>query len=306
MPIRLASISPGRVRCLIGPAKPDYGEADRLQWSGARIAPMGVGEVLASGVYLARRNFGPLAVVTAWGAVPSYAAIDIASAMVQSSRVSLIALGGILAILGLIGLGLISAAVTIACARLLHPTDDLNRLDATDVYAHAALRLWPLVLLLLVWALLAGPFMVLLPVGIYVSIRWAVAFMAIVLDGDGAIESLRRSWAMTRSAWWHTAIVVLVGTLVTATLGFAVSSVAGAAVSLVDYGSGPPPVVGALSTAGKSLALIATEPFSAAIMVVLYYELASRSGSLSPVPGAAAPEQDPPPLLLPPSSRRAT
>ena len=203
---------------------------------------MSMGGVLAVGVYLARRNFGRLAGVTAWGAIPSYAAIDIASAMAQSSRTSLVALGVILAILGLTGLVLLSAAVTIGCARLLQPTDGHDRLDAGDLYTHAALRLWPLVLLLLVWIFLAVPFVILLPIGIYVGVRWAMSFTSVVLDGDGAIESLRRSWAITRGAWWHTAIVVLVGTLVTAILGFALSSVAGALVALVGDGSAPRPL----------------------------------------------------------------
>lgn len=248
-----------------------------MQQPGIVIAPMGIGEVLDAGIGLAKRNFRTLAIITAWGAIPSYAAIDIAGAMVQSARTSLVVLGVILAILGFIGLGLLSAAITIGCARLIEPAKGQEHLDPMELYALSALRLWPLALLVLVWGLLATPFVILLPLGIYIAVRWAMSYTAVVIEGAGPLESLRRSWAMTRGGWWHTAIVVVAGTLITAILGFVLSGLTGAAVGIVGAATGIQALAGALSIAGKSLSLVATEPFSAGIMVVLYYELRARS-----------------------------
>ena len=248
-----------------------------MQRTAIVIAPMGIGEVLDAGFSLARRNFRTLATITAWGAVPSYVAINIAGSLIESSRVSLVVLGVVLFVLGAVGFALLTGAVVVACARLIQPAAEPDSLHPAELYSLAAVRLLPIFLLVLVWALAAVPLVIALPLGIFVFIRWSMAYVAVLVEGAGPLESLRRSWAMTHHAWWHTAVVVVAGSLITGILSGVLSGLVGVVAGVLLLTTGSQVLMGALTIAGQSVALIALEPFSAAIGVVLYYELRARS-----------------------------
>lgn len=248
-----------------------------MQRTAIVIAPMGIGEVLDAGFSLARGNFRTLATMTAWGAVPSYAAITIAGSLIQSSRISLVVLGVVLFVLGGVGMALLTAAVVMACARLVQPSEGTDSLHPAELYSLAAVRLLPVFLLAFVWALVAVPLIILFPLGIFVFIRWSMAYVAILVEGAGPLESMRRSWAITRGAWWHTAVVVVAGSLITGILSGVLSGLVGVIAGVLLVITGSQALAGALTVAGQSLGAIALEPFSAAIGVVLYYELRARS-----------------------------
>src|SRR5439155_24851117 len=146
---------------------------------------MGIGEVLDAGFTLARRNFRSLATTTAWGAIPSYAAINIGGALVRSTHASMVALGVILTILGFVGVAILTAAVVLGCAQLIKPVEGDEQLNHGGLYVLAIFRFLPVLALGFIWIVAAIPLMIVLPLGIYVFVRWVVAYVIVVIEGTG-------------------------------------------------------------------------------------------------------------------------
>ena len=109
----------------------------------------------------------------------------------------------------------------------------------------------------------------------YLSARWLVAEVALMADGTGPLESLRRSWNLSRDYVLRAAgylillsiVMGLVGGLVGALVYFAVAAVAPA----VDqsWNSG-------LNSAVSNLLSIITTPFYISAVVLYYYDLRVR------------------------------
>jgi hypothetical protein len=109
--------------------------------------------------------------------------------------------------LALLGLGLVQAAV--ACALLA--IDAGRRITAVSAYAQAFKRLRPLLgaigLFVLVWvALTTTTFLI--PVAIWLAIRWCLLAPVVELEELGGRDALRRSRELTRGRWWRTASLV--------------------------------------------------------------------------------------------------
>jgi Membrane domain of glycerophosphoryl diester phosphodiesterase len=238
---------------------------------------MGVGEVLDAGFTMARRNYKTLATIAAWGVIPSYAAFAISGALSAGPRASLMALSVILSLLGFVGLTLEEIALALGCARLITPEKGEEQITSAELYGLAVFRLWPVFLLYVVSGLLAVPLVILFPLGIYLFGRWAISFVAVLVEPVGPLEALRRSWDLTRGSWWHTSIVFLAGSLIGAILTYVPMLVfmgIGAGLSAI---TGFEPLNGLVTTVASSIALIVAAPFSTAIFVVLYFELRARS-----------------------------
>ncbi len=107
--------------------------------------------------------------------------------------------------------------------------------------------------------------------------RWAVSYAVICLEPVGPIESLRRSWHMTRGAWWHTTLTVVAGTLITGIVSFVLASVISAVAGIITGLTGSQALGTFLTLLANGIPSLVVQPFSAAIMVVLYYELRARS-----------------------------
>ena len=109
--------------------------------------------------------------------------------------------------LALLGLALVQAAT--ACALL--EIDAGRRVTAVSAYAAAFKRLRPLLaaigLFVLVWTLLTTTTF-LLPVAIWLAIRWCLLAPVAELEGRGGRDVLRRSRELTRGRWWRTASLV--------------------------------------------------------------------------------------------------
>jgi hypothetical protein len=105
----------------------------------------------------------------------------------------------------LLGLGLVQAAV--ACALL--ELDAGRRITAVSAYAEAFKRVRPLLraigLFVLVWVVLTTTTF-LIPVAIWLAIRWCL--LAPIVELEGRRDALRRSRELTRGRWWRTASLV--------------------------------------------------------------------------------------------------
>jgi hypothetical protein len=228
---------------------------------------MGVGEVLDNGFRLARQNYRLLATTTAYAVAPAFVIGAILDLVVRVPSIGSVAI--------VIGELLAWLALVFACSHLIAPTGLVGELQPGPLYRLARAR----VLRTIVWGVVVGvisiPLAILFPLGIYVWTRWSVSLMGVVIEGDGPIESLRRSWRLTRRAWWHTLGVFVVSGLIIGIASAVVSGIFGAIGAVLTL-TGSAAVGGVFSIFGSSLATIFVTPFSVAISVVLYYELRAR------------------------------
>jgi hypothetical protein len=252
---------------------------------GVVIAPMGIGQVLDGGFTLARRNFRLLATIAAWGLIPGYSLQVLLNLGTYSGGPS--GLG----MLGGFGAGLISwiasmlagIAVITACSELVVPSG-LGRPTTGRSYREAVSRIPSYLLLGIVAALAMIPLVLLIvtiPLAIYIGIRWAPAWIAVVAERTGPIAALSRGWNLTHHSWWHTAMVLLLAGIAlwiieAVILGVVVGGTV-AALGLAIGSERGLPLFAVLVTIGSSLVRVVVEPFGAAIGVVLYYELRARA-----------------------------
>lgn len=116
-------------------------------------------------------------------------------------------------------------------------------------------------LLLAACAVMLGMLALIVP-GIYLSVRLYVAVPAVVVEGAGSVEALRRSWALTAERFWHVLGVVLLTALLVLGLSVAVDLV----VTWSGLAEGPWFVTGLVDGLISSFVL----PFGIAVVLVVY------------------------------------
>jgi hypothetical protein len=130
--------------------------------------------------------------------------------------------------LALLGLALVQAATVCALIRL----DEGNKVGPLEAYRLALRRVRPLVgaaaVLVGVWTVLTTT-AILIPVAIWLAVRWSLLAQAVELEGLSAGAALRRSARLVRGRWLRTASLVGVG----AALALAAGPFVGALLILV-------------------------------------------------------------------------
>ena len=120
--------------------------------------------------------------------------------------------------LALLGLGLVQAAT--ACA--LREIDAGRRVTAVSAYAEAFERVRPLLraigLFVLAWVVLTTTTF-LIPVAIWLAIRWCLLAPIVELEERGGRDALRRSRELVRGRWWRTASLVGLSAAISLGLG---------------------------------------------------------------------------------------
>ena len=120
--------------------------------------------------------------------------------------------------LALLGLGLVQAAT--ACA--LVEIDEGRDVSAVGAYRLAARRLRPLIRAILIWVavwVVLTTTVVLIPVAIWLAIRWCLLAPVVELEGDRPYASLRRSGQLVRRRWIRVGSLVGVSAVIALTLG---------------------------------------------------------------------------------------
>lgn len=257
--------------------------------AGIVIRPMGVGEVLDVGFNLARRNYGRLLLIAAWALVPAFTLSALLTVVAQQALLAgvesgqmgefLAGLRNFLAggiIVGLLS-ALANAAVAAACGRLIQPTGDPADLSAARLYARAFRRLLPLVGGAILFLLTMIPLVLLLPLAVYVLVRWWLWWCAVLIEDVGPVAALGRSWRLTRGSWWHSFAILLASSLIVAVLSSVVSGIFDLAGRFVFLIVNSPAVLVLSSFVGSLVGSAIATPPSVAILVVLYYELRART-----------------------------
>jgi hypothetical protein len=247
------------------------------------IGPMGVGELVDRGLTLARRRFRYLAGIGAWGVVLSnllYVLFSLPTMFAEAGGGASdadFATTGVGLLLSSVCYVLASTAIAIACAGLVDPASAATPVTTDAAYRQAAQRFLPLLGLLMLFGLVLIPFAIVLPLGIYVLVRGAAVANAVIIDGFGPWPALRRSWELTRNAWWHTALVLALGGLAISLLEMAPSLLLTVAAEETGLAMQAPLLASVLQALVSSLFSIVLMPFYIAVGVVLYYELRARA-----------------------------
>jgi hypothetical protein len=120
--------------------------------------------------------------------------------------------------LALLGFGLVQAAT--ACA--LVEVDSGKEVGPVDAYRLAFRRFKPLLRGLLiavgVWVVLSAT-AVLIPIALWLAVRWAFLAQVVELEGSSGLGALQRSAALVRGRWFRVASLVGVGLVLALALG---------------------------------------------------------------------------------------
>ena len=182
-----------------------------------------------------------------------------------------------------------------------------RRLDASQTWASLRPRMLPLVGVTLLIGL-GGLLLVALMVGVIVALSfaigtWAVlpglvigiggtitlvfvyvklslASPALVMEGVGVVESLRRSWVLVRRSWWRVLGILILSAIITSLLTTVVTVPITLIATLIGgFSESLVPTVLASGVA-TLVAGIITLPFSAAVTGLLYIDLRMRREAL--------------------------
>lgn len=118
---------------------------------------------------------------------------------------------------------------------------------------------------------------------VYLTMRWAPAFPAMVEEQIGARDALRRSWHLSGENVWRILVIALLGALVTALFS---SLLAGVFSLLLVEALAPALGLDDLvaESIGLALGAVLIAPLVPVLMAVLYFDLRARR---DPVPGTA-------------------
>lgn len=118
-----------------------------------------------------------------------------------------------------------------------------NEASLTDVLGAALLRYFRFGGLVVAFLLCAISSLILLPLGIWVFVRWAMAAPALAAEPIGSRAAIRRSAALVKGAWWRCFTTMLTVLVISAIVAVVLGMSAGVAVALLP---GVPESIGAM------------------------------------------------------------
>jgi hypothetical protein len=169
--------------------------------------------------------------------------------------------------------GLLANSLMLAvCVKALSDAYLGQRPSARDSLRFGLRRLLPLLVLVVALLLFnALAFVLLIIPGIWLYAAWCVSVPALVIEGAGPFGSIRRSYRLVKGSWWHTALVLLVAEI----LSLVVSGLIEGLLTGAALASGRPSVLFAvaITTLAAIVSAVLLQPFIAAVITVLYYDL---------------------------------
>jgi hypothetical protein len=170
---------------------------------------------------------------------------------------------------------LVGALVTAACVKAV---SDIYLDQPTSIggsLRFALRRLFSVVWLQIVMTIgLILGFVALIIPGIYLYAAWSVAVPGLLIERRGAFRALGRSRRLVKGRWWPTAGVILVATIMVGIVAGILGALLGAIAGVSDQSSVLLAVI--TVTLAGAIGGIITEPFRAAAVTVLYYDLRVR------------------------------
>lgn len=128
---------------------------------------------------------------------------------------------------------------------------------------------------LIVWVLSSIGLIFYIVPGVWLFVMWSVTVPALVVEHIGPIAAVQRSFRLVRGRFWPAFGVVLLSVLVYGTVSY-LFSLAGSAFTLfAETGDLGVPI--AASVISSTLSSIIVQPFIAAVLIVLYFDLRVRA-----------------------------
>jgi hypothetical protein len=259
--------------------------------SATTMRPRRVGEILDAAIKIYIRNARTLMGLTAVVVVPMRVLAGIvllstlpsgsdvpggtfnlnSSSQATTDRAAVLGANGVLIVIELIVATLVIAACTKAVSDAY-----LDQPIGVAASLRFALRRFPalLVLYIVTYLGLVVGFILLIIPGIWLYAAWSVGVPALLIEGLGPFRALGRSRRLVKGRWWATAAVLLVATLMVTLVAGAIEALLIAVASLPSQPSLLVAVF--VSTLSGVIATIITEPFRAAAVTLLYYDLRVR------------------------------
>ncbi len=256
------------------------------------LRPLAFGEVLDTSFNLFKRNFKSAVIVSAVIMIPLSLLGAAASAGLAPSDLAALddpnvtpeevlgILGGFFGALGagtllqLLGSVLVQAATT----RIYSENYRGVKIEPGDALRFGLSRLPAMIGLTLISSIgvMLGVLLCIAP-GVWLYAAWGLAPAALIAEGAGPLGSLGRSFNLVKGAWWRvfgmlfvtSLLVAVITSIVTAPLQIAVTFGSGFAESPEAVFSGG---YLAANTLISGLATAITLPFTAAVVVALYYD----------------------------------
>ena len=256
--------------------------------TGPALRPLGIGEILDVGIKAYLRNAKTLIGLAAVVVVP----FQILSAIVllsvvpdansvpggtfdttNSTSTDTAATLGANATLTITGF-LVGLLVTAACLKAVSDIYLDRPAEFGGSLRFAVRRLGPLFWMNIVMGvgLLAG-FAALVVPGIWLYVAWSVATPALLIENLRGRRALGRSYRLVKGRWWRVAGVLLVANILVI---FVAGVVQGVLVGVALSGSGSVLVAVTVVSLAAAISSVLTQPFHAAVVTVLYYDLRVR------------------------------
>jgi len=142
-----------------------------------------------------------------------------------------------------------------------------REVDVKASYEYAFSRLWGLIGLAILIALVVGVgFILLIVPGIIFLVFLAVAVPAFIIERLGVTESMSRSWKLVSGSWWHVLGVIVVAGIIAGVINGVLTAIGGHT------------FLG--SWIMSAIAQLITAPFVALVGIVLYVDLRTRHEGL--------------------------
>ncbi|HWD70130.1 MAG TPA: hypothetical protein VG293_08025 [Solirubrobacteraceae bacterium] len=167
------------------------------------------------------------------------------------------------------------AFVLAACIKALSDAYLGESPTATGSLRFGLRRLLPLLGLTIVYTIgqLLG-FVALIITGIWLYAMWSVRVPACVIERAGPFRSLRRSYGLVKGRWWPVAGVLIVSYFMVLVIGGLISG--GLIAAAISNSNPSVQFAVTISVLSGIISGVLLQPFSAAVVTVLYYDLRIR------------------------------
>jgi len=294
----------------------------------ASLRPLGVGEILDVAIKLYRHRFatlvkavaviiGPvyvffafvqLSLLPAPGDFDSFDEVDPVTGLPQTDFDEVWAFFAAALLLGVAGY-IATQLATAAAFRIIGATYLGEDVDWRESLRFARTRLWSLLGLSILMAIVIGlGFLLCIVPGVYLYGAYAVAVPVLLVEDVRGTRALKRSKSLVQGRWWSVAAVIFLGML----MGSIVSNVLSGVVNLGIGATGDDVATVIGNTIASVVAAAIVTPFTAAVTMVVYFdlrvrkegfdvELLARDVGVAP-PTGTRPSFLPPPPPPPPSA----
>lgn len=240
-----------------------------------QLRPLSVGEIVYDSFTVYRRRFAPMvAVALVLGSIPFLVSL-VGGCTIDAggSNTCTSPIGWLGWLVSIIGMGVASVAVSLVAAEAYVDVPSGWR-RATWIGVRSTVTIF---VAALVFGVLVGiGFLILIIPGIFLWVSFAVIWEALIIEGLGPIESMKRSWRLVAGERWR----VFGAGLLTTFLGIIVLMIVVTVIFLI-LSPGLGVSDGVASYLVEHVAIVLAMPLHAAVTTVIYLDLRVRKESLS-------------------------